>query len=179
MPHANSAQPPQLDGRHLSQGQLRQLQWIVPRPWAEEVVATLSALPLAGARVRACVQTTEHWIGFFDGARLVEEALRPEAYPLLCARGLLPVGGCGRRRASLYFVDVASPEVALWYAEDGATPQQLGVGLTALWERAHPESRVQLRRRLPERSPRRLAKTNGSSVRPSGAACKRTLPLFA
>src|SRR5690606_10976232 len=40
------------NGRRLSEGQLRQLQWIVPRPWTAEVIAQLSTLPMAGARVR-------------------------------------------------------------------------------------------------------------------------------
>jgi hypothetical protein len=169
-----------IDGRLLSQGQLRQLQWIVPRPWAPEVVAALSNLAFAGARVRALVQLAEHWIGFFDGARIVEEALRPAAYPLLSERGLLPIGGCGRRGATLYFVDVASSALALWHADDAATLRPLGVGLTELWSASHMETRVQLRRRLPEKPPRRLAKTSGAS-RPAiaASACKRTLPLFA
>lgn len=174
---ANQQTP--IDGRQLSQGQLRQLQWIVPRPWAPELVASLTTLPFAGARVRVAVQAEEHWMGFFDGARMVEEALRPAAYPLLSERGLLPIAGCGKRGASLYFVDVSCSELALWYAVDGASPRPLGVGLAQLWEACHTETRVQLRRRLPEKSPRRLAKTSGARPSALASACKRTLPLFA
>lgn len=169
------------NGRHLSEGQLRQLQWIVPRPWAAEAVSTLSTLPLAGARVRALAGVVEHWVGFFDGLRMVEEALRPEAYPLLSERGLLPVGGCGKRGVSVYFIDVASADVAMWLTDEGAAPQPLGVGLGELWAASEPEARVQLRRRLPEKAPRRLAKTR-PRPRPlvaAAAACERTLPLFA
>jgi hypothetical protein len=180
MARLSTTQPIQLDGRLLSQGQLRQLQWIVPRPWSAEVVSALATLPLAGARARTLVQAEEHWIGFFDGVRMVEEALRPAAYPLLSERGLLPIAGCGRRGASLYFVDVTSPESTLWFAEESAEPRLLGLGLRELWAGSRVETRVQLRRRLPEKSPRRLAKTT-ASARPSSvaAACKRTLPLFA
>ncbi len=169
------------NGRHLSHGQLRQLQWIVPRPWAPELQTALATLALAGARVSVSIEGVEHWIGFFDGARMVDEALRPAAYPLLSDRGLLPIGGCGRRGASLYFVDVASPHLAMWSVEEGAEPRPLGTGLAALWAAAVPEARVQLRRRLPEKSPRRLAKTSAAPTRQSAAAaaCKRTLPLFA
>src|SRR5690606_21245573 len=137
---------------------------------------------------RAVAGDVEHWVGFFDGPRIVEEALRPAAYPLLSERGLLPVGGCGKRGARVYLIDVASPNAALWLidealwlTDEGAEPQALGLGLGQLWAASEPESRVQLRRRLPEKASRRLAKTT-PRPRPIVAAvagCKRTLPLFA
>lgn len=176
-----------VSGQPLSLGQLRQLQWIVPRPWTAELSHALVELPIAGARVRAKVNPnvdlakhseTECWIGFFDGERMVEEALRPAAYPLLTTRGLLPIGGCGRRGPGLYLVDVSAPNLPLWFHE-GATLRELGVDLRELWARCEPEGRVQLRRRVPQKTPRRLAKT---APRPSAravTACERTLSLFA
>lgn len=175
-----------VSGQPLSLGQLRQLQWIVPRPWTAELSHALVELPLAGAGVRVMVNPkaalgenseTECWIGFFDGERMVEEALRPAAYPLLSTRGLMPIGGCGRRGPGLYLVDVSAPSLPLWVLE-GASLRELGVGLRELWAQCEPEGRVQLRRRVPQKTPRRLAKT---APRPAHnvAACKRTLSLFA
>lgn len=169
-------------GRHLSQGQLRQLQWIVPKAWSSELLTALSTWSLAGARVRALLDEGEHWLGFFDGARLVEEALRPAAYHLLSERGLLPIAGCGRRGASVYLVDVTSPGLDLWLVAEGSPARPLGSGLAQLWATCQPEPRASLRRRLPEKAPRRLAKTTGHAPRPASAAaaaCSRTLPLFA
>jgi hypothetical protein len=177
-----------VSGQPLSSGQLRQLQWIVPRPWTAELSQALTQLPLAGAGVRVKVNSnenqgklaeTECWmIGFFDGERMVEEALRPAAYPLLSARGLLPIGGCGRRGPGLYLVDVSAPSLPLWFHE-GATLRELGVGLCELWAQCEPEGRVQLRRRVPQKTPRRLAKTTPRAATHAVAACKRTLSLFA
>lgn len=169
-------------GRHLSQGQLRQLQWIVPKAWSKELLTALATWPLAGARVRALLEQGEHWIGFFDGPRLVEEALRPAAYHLLSERGLLPIAGCGRRGASVYLVDVTSPGLEVWLVADGSPARSLGTGLAQLWTQCEPEPRASLRRRLPEKTPRRLAKTSGHPSRTATApvaACSRTLPLFA
>lgn len=166
----------------MSQGQLRQLQWIVPKAWTSELLTALSTWPLAGARVRASLSEGEHWLGFFDGERMVAEALRPAAYHLLSERGLLPIAGCGRRGASVYLVDVTSPELDVWLVAEGASASRLGVGLAQLWAVCSPEPRASLRRRLPDKAPRRLAKTTGQSSRPAAAAvaaCSRTLPLFA
>jgi hypothetical protein len=173
-------------GRPLSDGQLRQLQWIVPLRWAHELSRALSVLPIAGARVKVSMagsmHLAEHWMGFFDGERLVEEALRAAASPLVHTRGLLPLAGCGKRGSALYLVEVVNPELPVW-RHDGGELESMGLGLQALWQATEVEPRVQLRRRLPEKSPRRLAKTTGVAPRSaptaSGAACKRTLSLFA
>ena len=173
-------------GRPLSDGPLRPVHWIVPLRWPDELSRALLELPIAGARVRVPIATStqaaEHWIGFFDAQRLVEEALRPAASPLVHARGLLPLAGCGRRGAALYLVEVGNPELPVWRYDAGAL-QALGLGLRGLWQATVVEPRVQLRRRLPEKNPRRLAKTSGVSPRSaqvaSAAACKRTLSLFA
>jgi hypothetical protein len=178
-------------GQCMSQGQLRQLQWIVPIPWASELSSMLTRFPIAGARVRFTssgegtesspnAKATERWVGFFDAERMVEEALRPAAYALSSSQGLLPIAGCGRRGAALYLVAVGVSDLPVWYWE-GTKLQPLNVGLAALWASSEPHAGVRLRRRIPEKTPRRLAKTSGSALRSSGSrsACPRTLPLFA
>ncbi len=151
----------------------------------------LTSLPIAGARVRVTLKgagsavspdgnVSERWVGFFDAERMVEEALRPAAYALSSSQGLLPIAGCGRRGAALYLVAVGANDLPVWYWE-GARLQPLNLGLAALWASSEPHVGVQLRRRIPEKPPRRLAKTSGSALRASGSrsACQRTLPLFA
>ncbi len=151
----------------------------------------LTHLPIAGARVRVTssgegsaslpdAKASERWLGFFDAERMVEEALRPAAYALSSSQGLLPIAGCGRRGAALYLVAVEASDSPVWYWE-GTKLQPLNVGLAALWASSEPHAGVQLRRRIPQKTHRRLAKTSGPTLRPSGprSACPRTLPLFA
>lgn len=180
---ATATKPASAGGAPLSAGQLRQLQWIVPVEWAPEATSVLARLPLAGARVSAFAAGSEHWLGFFDGERMVDEALRPAAYSLACTRGLLPVAGCGRRTVNLYFVEVGASDLPLWCAAPGGELVAMSIGLNELWAACQFEPRVQLRRRLPDNKgpvqrPKTLTPPSRTTVAPA-ARCPRTLPLFA
>lgn len=166
----------QTHGHTLSEGQLQQLQWVMPTAFSQEFRAFMrSAAPL-GAKLRVTIADSEHWLGVFDLDRMVDEVLRG---PNTLSRfpRLLPFAGCGRQRTTVYLVDVI--DLRVWMLESGRDPVALGSSLVELWARARVEPRVKVRRRLPTHVSKRQARPSTKALRPRVIPpCARTLSLF-
>lgn len=165
----------QTHGRPLTEGQLQQLQWVMPTAFSQEFHTFLSRSRPLGAKLRVTISGSEHWLGVFELDRMVDEVLRGPNTLTRFPR-LLPFAGCGRQRTTVYLVDVL--DLSVWLLEPGGEPVALELSLGNLWANARLEPRVKVRRRLPThltRPARPPVKTLRPRVVPP---CARTLSLF-
>ncbi len=100
---------------------------VLPTPFSLELRAFFGTRKAIGAKLRFTAAGTEHWLGVFELDRMVDEVLgRPNA-ALARFPQLLPFAGCGRRRTTVYLVDVTDSSV--WMLDSGQDPVCLGISI--------------------------------------------------
>lgn len=167
------------DVQLLTEGQLQQLQWVLPTAFNAQLRAFLGSTAVVGAKLRITIEGCEHWLGIFDPERMLDEVLRAPSATSATFTRLLPFAGCGRRRTRLYLVDVVDSNVWVLESKQPA-PVRLGITMTELWKAAAVEPRVIVRKRLPLRPQKSLRRATGPTPQKprTETPCARTLSLF-